>query len=101
MIWRDCIGDAIRVGDMIEDSRTREIGRVIWKHGYPMMAAEKMFSPVTMQYEKIAKSAVDEAYIRCIVPRKTKLNYFLHGYRLDHIEILQKSPIERGMNLKR
>ena len=96
MMWKDANGNELHAGDIVEDTSRRIIGRVIWQHGLPALYAQKKFSYKTMGYELLDMQGPQEAYIKSIVPRHTKLYYFLRGYVLDDVMILRAAePAKR------
>lgn len=91
MKWRDVTGQTIAAGDIIEDTARRVIGKVVIWHGLPAVQMFKRFSVRTIDYEPIDYKGPDEAYIRGLVDRHTKVWWWLHGYRLDNVEIIKQA----------
>lgn len=96
MIWRDAWGEPIQPGDIVEDLNKRYIGEVLYRYNKPHIHYFKQFSTQTLGYEFVSVTAPDEAYIRCLAPKK-EWRYRLNGHRLNHVEVLQKrKPMERN-----
>lgn len=96
MIWRDAWGEEIRPGDIVEDMDRRIIGEVVFRCNKPHIHFYKVFSRQTLGYEFVDVVAADEAYIRCLAPKKD-WRYKLNGHRLSHVEVLQKrKPVTRN-----
>ena len=89
--WRDAYGFEIAVGDIVEDTRRRVIGRIVNWHGLPAIQMFKRFSLSIMGYEQIDCKGPAEAYIRGLVDRHTKIWWWLHNYTLDNVEILKQA----------
>lgn len=91
-VWRDGFGEAIQPGDIVEDMGSRRIGEVLFQGGKPYMRYFKQFSNTTLGYEFLDFVGPDEAYIRCLAPKKEWV-YRLNGHRLTHVEVLRKRPV--------
>lgn len=89
MKWRDVNGRELAEGDIIEDIRRRVIGRVIIQRGMPAIMVYKQFSTRLMGYEPVEYKAPQEAYIRELVERHTRIWWMMHGYVLENVEILK------------
>lgn len=95
-IWRDAWGEEIDPGDIVEDMNRRVIGEVKFMYGKPHIHYFKQFSAQTLGYEFVDVCAADEAYVRCLAPKK-EWRYRLNGHRLNHVELLQKrKPKDRN-----
>ena len=94
-VWRDAWGEEIHPGDIVEDLNTRRIGRVVYRYNKPWMDVWKEFSAAHLAYDPVERFAADEAYIRCLAPKK-EWRYRLNGHRLNHVELLQKRPVKDG-----
>ena len=96
MIWRDAWGETIQSGDIVEDLDRRYIGKVLFRYGKPHIHYFKQFSAQTLGYKFVDVVGPDEAYIRCLAPKK-EWRYKLNGHRLNHVEVLQKrKPTDRN-----
>lgn len=96
MVWRDAWGEPIQQGDIVEDLNHRYIGKVLFMYNKPHIHYFKQFSAQTLNYELVDVYAPDEAYIRCLAPKK-EWRYRLNGHRLNNVEVLQKrKPTERN-----
>lgn len=88
--WRDSSGCELRIGDIVEDTERRIIGKIVLQNGLPALEIFKRFSAETLGYEFIDNKGTKEAYIRSIVPRHTRLWYWRRGYVLDNVTILRR-----------
>ena len=96
MVWRDAWGNPIQSGDVVEDTNTRRIGRVVYRYNRPCIDIWKEFNAEMLNYIPVERTTVDDAYVRLLAP-KSEWYYKLHGRRLNHVEILQKrSLIDRN-----
>lgn len=95
--WKDAFGQVIKTGDIVEDTNRKIIGRVIKRYGMPMIYAMKKFNAELLSYEMVELKGPNAAYEYGIIPRHTKIWYRLHGYVLDHIEIIK--PMREGRNV--
>lgn len=89
MKWYDAYGFRLDAGDIVMDTDKRQIGRVVYKLGKPCLDLWKEFSPDTLNYHNVVRSAVNEAYIKLLATR-SDLYYKLHHGRLDQVEIIRK-----------
>ena len=94
-IWRDAWGEEIHPGDIVEDLNRRVIGEVKFMYGKPHIHYFKQFSAQTLGYEFVDVCAPDEAYVRCLAPKK-EWRYRLNGHRLNNVELLQKLAVKDG-----
>lgn len=90
MKWKDNFGQELNVGDIVEDTNRKIIGRIVKRYGLPVLRAMKRFNYDLLSYELIEVKGPEEAYEYSIIPRHSKLWYWSHSYILDHIEVLQK-----------
>lgn len=95
MTWRDAWGEPIQPGDIVEDINNRVIGEVKYLYNRPYVHYFKQFSAQTLGYEWVSVTAPDEAYLRCLAPKK-EWRYKLNGHRLRHVEVLQKRKANNG-----
>jgi len=93
--WRDAWGEEIHPGDIVEDTNRRVIGEVKFMYGKPHIHYFKQFSTQSLGYEFVDVTAPDEAYIRCLAPKKEWV-YKLNGHRLNHVEVLQRQKHYNG-----
>lgn len=91
MYWRDYSGNILNAGDMVEDMRRREIGKVVFQNGLPYSMVCKRFSPSTLGYEYVDPKGPAEAYLRSLVDKHTKIWWALHGYRLMDVDLLKRA----------
>lgn len=89
--WKDAFGREIKIGDIVEDRDRRIIGKAFRHHGMPMIRIFKKFNAGLLNYEMIELKGPNEAYEYGMVPKRTKLWYWAHGYKLEHIEIIRSA----------
>lgn len=88
--WKDCNGNNLTVGDIIEDASRRAIGKLVEVNGIPCIRMMKVFRNDLLGYELLDYKGPEEAYIRALIPHSLKIGWWLRGYVLDHVEILRQ-----------
>jgi len=91
--WKDVSGNFLDYGDIVEDFEKRIIGEIVHSHfnNQPVLRIISEFSIKSMGYVEVSNHGPYEATERNFIPRHSKLYWFIHGYRLNNIELLKKN----------
>ena len=91
--YRDIIGRKLNYGDTIEDLNSRRIGVIVWNKEYhaPMLHLISQFSRKFQQYIPISNCSTTESIEKFFVPQHRKIWWWLHGMRLDNVELIYRN----------
>lgn len=106
MTWRDMNGEPLKIGDIVmRDSRDPEdkyIGAIVFNKetGRLMVRMWSRFDKDAMNFVPINYVALPAAYERTLIPRKTRLYYFLHRHCIPNVVLVANAkPIKRQGNV--
>lgn len=95
IVWRDQCGEPIHPGDILLDVDCQIIGTAVWQYGLPAIRKDKKFNWNTLEYEWIARTAVDNAYIQQIIPKHSKLWLWMNNHCIPNIKVIRHAEGRR------
>lgn len=91
MQFRDVNGYVLQYGDIVEDLRNHDLCYIARSSfdDQPVLVVIKQFSRQRLCYDAIIHTSASACYERKFIPKHSRLYWYIHGYILPHVELVQ------------